>query len=199
MAHQHLLTLTSLRAVTLFTLHWSDEIARGLEAGTTAAIGGFAILFVWLYATRVALHRRWGLIIVLLGALLASAVPILHMQGAGLVGKRLAVDSRGAFFWVWTNIALGLSGMISPVESARTTDRVKDRRAPTLSANRVLAVVLSESDELNDLQRGGHSTSPLPPLLQGHSVESPRGVALDFGRTRRKIDALSVGTAQGRC
>jgi len=113
MAHQRLLTLTSLLALTLFTLHWSDEISRGLEAGTMAAVGGFAILFVWLYATLVGLHRRWGLIIVLLAALLASAVPILHMQGAGLVGKRIAVASPGAFFWVWTNIALGLSGMIS--------------------------------------------------------------------------------------
>jgi hypothetical protein len=35
------------------------------------------------------------------------------MQGRGLVGGRIAVDSPGALFWVWTNIALGASGTIS--------------------------------------------------------------------------------------
>jgi len=35
------------------------------------------------------------------------------MSGRGLVGGRIAVGSSGAFFWVWTNIALGVTGMIS--------------------------------------------------------------------------------------
>ncbi len=41
------------------------------------------------------------------------------MQGAGLVGGRIAPNSSGALFWVWTNIALGASGMLSFVLSAR--------------------------------------------------------------------------------
>ena len=111
--HQRTLIVTSLLSVLLFTLHWSDEISRGIESGTVSSSGGFAILFVWLYATLVLSDRRWGLAIVLLGALMASGVPILHMTGAGLVGKRIAANSPGAFFWVWTNIALGATGMIS--------------------------------------------------------------------------------------
>src|SRR5689334_3320757 len=107
-----LLTITSLLSVLLFTLHWSDEISRGLEPGTLDASGGFAILFVWLYATLVHIHRRWGLALVLVGALMASGVPILHMTGAGWVGKRIAVNTPGAFFWVWTNVALGATGMM---------------------------------------------------------------------------------------
>src|SRR5262249_31493608 len=94
-------------------LHWSDEISRGIEPGTVNAAGGVAILFVWLYATLVHIHRRSGLALVLLGALMASGVPILHMTGAGLVGKRITVGSPGAVFWVWTNVALGAAGMIS--------------------------------------------------------------------------------------
>jgi len=125
MTHQRILTVTSLLAMILFTFHWSDEISRGMEPGTTAAVGGFAILFVWLYATLVLIDRRWGLVIVFVGALLASAVPILHMQGAGLVGgKHIAVNSGGAFFWVWTNIALGVSGMISLALAAHELWRV---------------------------------------------------------------------------
>jgi len=113
MSRQRMLTTTSLLSVLLFTFHWSDEISRGIEPGTLSASGGFAILFVWLYATLVHIERPWGLVIVLLGAVLASGVPILHMTGAGWVGKRIPPNSPGAFFWVWTNVALGATGMIS--------------------------------------------------------------------------------------
>ena len=51
---------------------------------------------------------------ILLGAVFAFAVPILHMQGKGLVAGRYATNSV-LFFWVWTNIALGASGIISAV------------------------------------------------------------------------------------
>ena len=84
-----------------------------------SAFGGLLILAVWLSATLVFDDRRWGLVLILLGAILASGVPVLHMQGAGLVGKRITANSSGAFFWVWTNIALGASGMLSVVLSAR--------------------------------------------------------------------------------
>ena len=113
MTHQRTLTITSLLSITLFSLHWADEIARGIESGTISSVGGFGILFVWLYATLVHIGRRWGLVIVLLGAILASGVPILHMTGHGLVGGRITPNSSGALFWVWTNIALGANGMVS--------------------------------------------------------------------------------------
>lgn len=108
------LTIASLLAILLFSLHWSDEIARGIELGTfDKAWGGLVILFVWLYGVLAIPHRRLGLVIILLGAVLASGVPVLHMQGRGLVGGRIPVDSSGAFFWVWTNVALGACGTIS--------------------------------------------------------------------------------------
>jgi len=113
------LTITSLISILLFSLHWADEVARGFEPGTVSAIGGLLILAVWLCATLVFAERRSGLVILLLGSLLASGVPVLHMQRAGLVGGRIAANSSGAFFWVWTNIALGASGMLSFVLSVR--------------------------------------------------------------------------------
>lgn len=113
MSHKVTLTVTSLLSIVLFSLHWADEVARGLEPGTTVAVGGLVILFVWLYATLALMERRWGLVVVLIGALLASGVPILHMQGKGLTGGRIPANSSGALFWVWTNLALGASGLIS--------------------------------------------------------------------------------------
>lgn len=121
MKHQVTLTITSLLSILLFSLHWADEVARGLEPGTISASVGLLILAVWLCATLVFAERRWGLILILIGAILASGVPVLHMQGRGLVLGRYANTGGqfGMFFWVWTNIALGASGMLSLVLSAR--------------------------------------------------------------------------------
>jgi hypothetical protein len=113
------LTITSLLSIVLFSFHWADEMARGLEPGTISSAGGLLILAVWLSATLVFAESGWGLVIVLLGSILASAVPILHMQGSGLVLGRYA-NTNAMFFWVWTNIALGASGMVSLVLSVRS-------------------------------------------------------------------------------
>ena len=40
------------------------------------------------------------------------------MRGAGLVGGEIA-NSSGVFFWVWTLIALGVSGSFSVILSVR--------------------------------------------------------------------------------
>jgi hypothetical protein len=40
------------------------------------------------------------------------------MQGRGLVLGRYA-NTNAMFFWVWTNVALGASGMVSLVLSVR--------------------------------------------------------------------------------
>jgi len=113
-----MLTVSSLLSVVLFSLHWADEMARGLAPGTLAAAGGMVILLVWLSATLVFADRRWGLVLVLLGALLASAVPLLHMSGRGLVLGRYA-NGEAMFFWVWVNIGMGASGMLSAVLALR--------------------------------------------------------------------------------
>ena len=122
------LTVTSLLSILFFSLHWADEVARGLEPGTMAASGGLLILGVWLSATLVFPERRAGLILILLGAILASGVPVLHMQGKGLVEGRYGASSV-MFFWVWTNIALGASGLVSAVLAARELWRYRASRS----------------------------------------------------------------------
>ncbi len=125
------LTFTSLLSILLFSLHWADEIARGIEPGTIDRTwGGLLILFIWLYGALAISERRSGLVILLLGSLLASGVPVLHMQGRGLVGGRIAAGSSGALFWVWTNIALGASGTISLALSVRALWNRTARRTP---------------------------------------------------------------------
>jgi hypothetical protein len=132
MKRQLTLTITSLLSILFFSLHWADEVARGLEPGTVSAVGGLLILAVWLSATLVFPERRLGLIIILLGSILASGVPVLHMQGRGLVlGRYGTTNANAMFFWVWTNIALGASGLLSLVLSVRGVLSLRRRQSKT--------------------------------------------------------------------
>ena len=112
------LTVTSLLTILFLTFHLSDDIVRGFEPGGFKHLTGIVTVTVWLYGTLVLSGRRSGYIIILLGSLLASLMPLAHMRGAGLVGGRVA-GSSGMFFWVWTLIAAGMTALFSVVLSVR--------------------------------------------------------------------------------
>ena len=112
------LTITSLLSILLMTFHLSDDVVRGFEPGGFKNVSGILTLAVWLYGTLALAGRRSGYILMLLGALLGSVVPLAHMRGAGVVGGRI-VNSSGIFFWVWTLIALGVTASVSVILSAR--------------------------------------------------------------------------------
>lgn len=118
MKHNTVLTITSLLSMLLFTFHLSDDIVRGLEPGGFKHISGMLTLVVWLYGTLVLTGRRSGYIIILLGSLLTSLMPLAHMRGVGLVGGRVA-NSSGMFFWVWTLLTIGAIAPFSVVLSVR--------------------------------------------------------------------------------
>src|SRR4026208_399822 len=115
MNHRVTLTVTSLLSILLFAAHWADEISRGMEPGTLSAFGGVVILVVWLAGTLVLGERRSGYVISLLGGILGLGVLVLHMSGKGMVGGRIPINSPGAFFWILTLIALGVSSTISAI------------------------------------------------------------------------------------
>lgn len=118
MKEQTVLLVTSICAILLGSFHLSDDIVRGLEPGGVSNFNGVLILAVWLYASVMLAGRRVGYAIVLIGSIGASGVPYLHMTGVGLVGGRIA-NSTGKFFWVWTLMALGVTGLVSAVLAAR--------------------------------------------------------------------------------
>lgn len=118
MKHNSMLTSASLLSILLMTFHLTDDIVRGMEPGGIKNLIGVLILVVWLYGTLVLAERRAGYVIMLLGSLLATVVPVVHMSGAGLVGGRIA-NSSGIFFWVWTLIALDVTALFSVVLSVR--------------------------------------------------------------------------------
>jgi hypothetical protein len=117
MRHNFMLTIASLLSILFMTFHLTDDIVRGMEPGTLSNLVAVPILVVWLYGTLVLAERRWGYVIILLGSLLGSVVPVIHMKGEG-VGGTMA-KSSGAFFFIWTLIALGVTALFSVILSAR--------------------------------------------------------------------------------
>jgi hypothetical protein len=123
-----MLTITSLLSILFLTFHLSEDIVRGFEPGGVKNVTGVLMMVVWLYGTTVLAGRRSGYIIMLLGAILGSGVPVVHMMGAGLVGGRIA-NSSGRLFWVWTLITLQVTAIFSLILSVRGLRSLPWRRS----------------------------------------------------------------------
>src|SRR5579864_5464241 len=111
------LTIASLLSILFTTLHVTGDIVRGMEPGRLSDLIVVPILVLWLYGTLVLAGKRSGYVIILVGSLLGLLVPVIHMRGAG-VGGAIA-KSSGAFFFIWTLIALGVTALFSVILSAR--------------------------------------------------------------------------------
>jgi len=116
-----------LLSILFATFHLSDDIVRGFEPGGFRQVTGMLMMVVWLYGTLVLNGRRSGYIIILLGSLLGSVMPLAHMRGLGLVGGRVA-NSSGMFFWVWTMLAIGVTAFFSFILSVQGLWRLPWRR-----------------------------------------------------------------------
>jgi len=111
------LTIASLLSVLFMMFHMTDDIVRGMEPGTLSDLIVLPILVVQLYGTVVLAGKRSGYITLLVVSLLELVVPVIHMKGAG-VGGAIA-NSNGAFFFIWTLLALGVTALFSVTLAAR--------------------------------------------------------------------------------
>ena len=103
------LAIASLLSILFMTVHMTDDIVRGMEPGTLSDLIVLPILVVQLYGTLVLAGKRSGYILLLVVSLLELIVPVIHMRGAG-VGGAIA-KSNGAFFFIWTLLALGVTAL----------------------------------------------------------------------------------------
>jgi hypothetical protein len=118
MKHNLTLTVASLLSILFMTFHHTDDILRGMISGGVSNLFVVPILVVWLYGTTLVLaERRAGYVIILVLSLLGSGIPVIHMTGKGVGGD--IAKSSGAFFFVWTLIALGVTALFSVILSAR--------------------------------------------------------------------------------
>ncbi len=111
-----MLTITSLLSILLLSFHLTQDSLR-VRPGTWDAGPGnlvvIVILLVYLCGTVLLAGRRSGYVITLLGGLFAAGMPVIHLTGPGLSA------AARAFFFLWTMIALGVTGMFSAILSAR--------------------------------------------------------------------------------
>lgn len=119
MKNSVMLTIASLLSILFFTFHLADDIVRGIEPGKLSNLTAVPIFVFWLYGALVLFERRSGYIITLLGGLFALVVPIAHMIGKGVGVTSRFANSSGHFFFVWTMIAIGVTGLFSVILSVR--------------------------------------------------------------------------------
>jgi hypothetical protein len=112
-----LLIIMSLLSILLMSFHVTDDIIYGFEKGGTFDLIMVPILVIWLYGTLVIPGRRSGYIIILVASLLGLAAPVLHMRGTGVGGE--IAQSSGAFFFIWTLFAIGVTSLFSVVLSVK--------------------------------------------------------------------------------
>lgn len=115
MKHNSYLTISSLLTLLFLSFHLADDIVRGFERGGLANLTAVPIVVLWLYATLMLAERRSGYIIILLGSLLGMFVPVIHMKGRGVGVASSIGNTSGAFFFVWTLIAIGVTSLFSVV------------------------------------------------------------------------------------
>ena len=117
MKRDAVLTITSLLALLLLLVHLAHDIMYGFEPGGLQILAAvLTIPVVWLCGVLLWAGRRSGYVITLLGGILAAYVPYVHMRGVGIGAF---TKSNGAFFFVWTLLALGVAGVFSAVLSLR--------------------------------------------------------------------------------
>jgi hypothetical protein len=112
-----LLVIASLLSILFATFHLADDIIRGYEKGGLPNLVILPICVVWLCATLLLNNRRSGYVIMLLGSLLGLLVPYFHMRGNGVGVSPRVVGTSGAFFFVWTMLAIGVTSLFSVVLS----------------------------------------------------------------------------------
>ena len=117
------LTVASLLSIVLFTVHLAHDFIYGLD--TMSRAGTFTFLLIVLvasYGTVELSGRRPGYVVTLLLGILAAGLPVLHRAG----GPRSA--ERG-FFFVWTLLALGTTGVFAVALSLRGLWRARRRES----------------------------------------------------------------------
>ncbi|HEV3154581.1 MAG TPA: hypothetical protein VGZ02_12315 [Candidatus Baltobacteraceae bacterium] len=124
------LQVTSLLSILLASFHFVDDVVYGSDKGVVLSLIMVAILSVWLYGTLLLPERPAGHVIMLLGSLFGLTIFLTHLTGgAGLPGHEIGKLS-GAFFFVWTLLALAVFSLVSLAVSAQGLWSLLRSKAP---------------------------------------------------------------------
>ena len=120
-------TVASLLLIVLLPFHIGGDVVLGFDQGGPGLLYVVVpTLLVVAYGTLRLSERRSGHIIMFLGGLAALAMPIIHRNN-GFTAR--VAQSPGGLFFIWTLLALGVSGGLVMILSARGLWDLRVRRA----------------------------------------------------------------------
>jgi hypothetical protein len=120
------LTIASLLTMILLPLHIGGDVVLGLDKGGPGlAFVVVPILLVVACGTLLLAERRSGHVIMLLGGLAALGMPIIHRNNGF---TPTVARSPGGLLFIWTLIALGVTGGLAVILSARGLWTLRSRR-----------------------------------------------------------------------
>ena len=125
MRHNTVLIVLSLLNALFFGLHLTGDVVFGIEEGGREILVGVLILAVYLYGAVGLPERLTGYIILLVGGLASAALPVMH-TGRPL-GERFA-QLPGGFFFIWTLLTMGATGLVAFVLSVQAIWSLRQRR-----------------------------------------------------------------------
>ena len=110
------LTIASLITIVLTSLHFTHDNLHDKQGvdlvGVTILLG---IMLLLVYATIELAGRRLGYVIIALGGLAAAYMPYLHGMGPS--------STRWGFLFIWTMLAMGVSGLFAAILAAQALFR----------------------------------------------------------------------------
>ena len=111
------LTIASLLSVILLPFHIGGDVAFGFDKGGPGLVYVVVpILLVVACGALLLAERRSGHIIMFLGGLTALGMPIIHRNNGF---TPTVAKSPGGLFFIWTLVALGVTGGLAMILAAR--------------------------------------------------------------------------------
>lgn len=124
------LTTMCLLSILLLSLHLTDDIVYGTDRSATLDVIVVGVLVTWLYGTLALPGRVAGHVIMLVGSVVGIGVFAIHVSRPGGLGTGTLADSSGAFFFVWTLLALAATSVCSAILAARGLLDLRRSKAP---------------------------------------------------------------------
>ena len=120
------LTVASLLAIILLPFHIAGDVVFGFDKGGSGL--AFVVVPILLFVacgTLLLAEKRSGHVIMFLGGLATLGMPLIHRNN-GFTPK--VAQSPGGVFFIWTLVALGVTGGLAMILSARGLWNLRSRK-----------------------------------------------------------------------
>jgi hypothetical protein len=121
------LTIASLLTLILLPFHVGGDVALGLDKGGSGIVFILVpVLLLVACGTLLLAERISGHIIMFIGGVAALGMPIIHRNN-GFTAT--VAQSPGGIFFIWTLVALGVTGGLAIILSVRGLWNLRSRKA----------------------------------------------------------------------